>query len=150
LTIERLANNETQLDANIYWHVSQINEKKLKLSKLQAGSSLHSEISGEIAYLTKELAPLEEAKALIKKRENDAYNRKIAQERDYQNQQLQQQRQAQQAQADYQRRQLEIEKQKLEQARQAADDADWDRLNKNMQNLRGTTCIRTGGFVSCY
>lgn len=146
--IEQLANNESQLDANIYWHVSQINEKKLKLVKLSQGSASYTELSNEIAYLTKELAPLEEAKALIKKRENDAYNRKLAQERDYQKQQLQQQ----QAQAEYQRKLLEIEKEKLEQA-------EWQNSPLNPINQRQMytppnnsmkTCIRTGNFVNCF
>jgi len=147
--IERLASNETQLDANIYWHVSQINEKKLKLSKQQQGSAAYSEIAGEIAYLTKELSPLEEAKALIKQRETDASNRKLAQEREYQNQQLQQQRQAQQAQADYQRRQLEIEKEKLKQAKDEADSAFWRNLNNDIRRNQGTTCVRMGNIVNC-
>jgi hypothetical protein len=148
--VEKLASNETQLDANIYWHISQINEKKLKLSKLKEGSAAYSEVAGEIAYLTKELSPLEEAKALIKQRENEAYNRKLAQEREYQNQQLQQQRQAQQAQVEYQRQQLEIQQQQLKQAQEAASDAEYDRLNNNLKSMRRTTCIRTGNFVNCY
>lgn len=151
--IERLAINETQLDANIYWHVSQINEKKLKLNKLQPGSAVYSELANEIAYLNRELVPLEEAKALIKQRENDAYNRKLTQERDFQNQQLQQQRQAQQAQADHQRRLLEIEQQRLQQAEEAEARANmqqsFDRLNNTLRNINGVNCTRFGNTVNC-
>lgn len=143
--IEQLANNETQLDANIYWHVSQINEKKLQLTKVSQGSASYTELTNELAYLSKELAPLEEAKTLIKLRQDDTSGRRLASERAYQDQVLRQQREAQQM----QRQQFEDQQanQQMQQIIQGMS-----QFNQSMQQLntpKYTNCYKTYSGANC-
>lgn len=90
--VEQLASNEAKLDADLYWFSSQINERKLKLSKLKVGSKAYSELNQELLFLNNELIPLNMAKELIKQRAKESELRRLAQERDFQNKQLEQQR----------------------------------------------------------
>lgn len=152
--LEQLASNETQLNADLYWYTGQINERKLKLSKLQSGTKEYAETVKELDHLNNELIPLNLAKDLIKQREQDATNRRIAQERDYQQRQLDQQRQAQQAQLEYQRKQLELQRQQAEAIEEANNPFSLQNRLKSLEDMnrrnKPVTCQKIGGVTTCY
>lgn len=144
---EQLASNETKLNADLYWYTGQINERKLKLTKVQQGSKEYAELSKEIDYLNNELVPLNLAQELIKQRQQAADN-KAAQQREYQ------QRQAQQAQLEYQRKQLELQRQQAEALEEANNPLSLQNRVKSLEDMnrrnKPVNCSTVGGVTTCF
>lgn len=141
--IEQLANNETKLNADIYWYTGQINERKLKLTKVQQGSKEYAELVKELDHLNNELIPLNLASDLIKQRQQEAVNSR-----------LDQQRQAQQTQLDYQRKQLELQRQQAEALEEANNPLSIQNQLRSLQNMNNrnkpVNCSTVGGVTTCF